>query len=196
VSLSSENLWVKHPDPDVDLCILPVAPLASRADKQGKRLFYITLHPAMIPTDGELAELTAIEDVVMVGYPVGIWDSANNMPVIRRGITATHPAKDYEGLTQFMIDAACFPGSSGSPVFLFNRGSYPLKSGGIALGDRVKLLGILHAGPRYNAKGEIQIENVPTGQKLVAFSKVPINLGIVVKGKRLMDFEPVLKAML
>jgi len=72
----------------------------------------------------------------MVGYPVGIWDSANNMPVIRRGITATHPGKDYEGKSEFMIDAACFPGSSGSPVFLFNLGSYPQKAGGIVIGTR------------------------------------------------------------
>jgi len=117
------------------------------------------------------------------------------MPVIRQGITATHPAKNYEGKSEFMIDAACFPGSSGSPVFLFNLGSYP-KAGGITIGSRVKLLGVLYAGPQYNAQGEIQIVTVPTGQKLIASAAVPINLGIVVKSKRLRDFDPLLKALL
>jgi hypothetical protein len=165
------------------------------AGAQSKKLFYVSLDPSLIPTDDELANLTAIEDVVMVGYPVGIWDSANNMPVIRRGITATHPAKDYEGLTQFMIDVACFPGSSGSPVLLFNLSSYPMRNGGITIGSRVKLLGILYAGPQYDAQGEIRVVNVPTGQKLVASASVPINLGIVVKAKRLRDFDSLLKAM-
>jgi hypothetical protein len=26
----------------------------------------------------------------MIGYPNGIWDAKNNLPVIRKGITATH----------------------------------------------------------------------------------------------------------
>ncbi len=44
----------------------------------------------------------------MIGYPNGIWDEANNMPIIRRGITATHPNFNYNGKPEFMIDAACF----------------------------------------------------------------------------------------
>lgn len=188
-----EARWICHPDPDVDLCILPVGPLVHEADNKGKKLFYISLDGSLVTTDEEASELTAIEDVVMVGYPVGIWDSVNNMPIVRRGITATHPAKDYAGKTQFMIDAACFPGSSGSPVFLYNMGSYALKSGNIVMGGRLKLLGILYAGPQYNAKGDLLIENVPTGQQVVANSAIPTNLGLVIKSKRLRDFDTLLK---
>lgn len=52
----------------------------------------------------------------MVGYPDGIWDEFNNQPIVRRGITATHPKNDFNGKGEFLIDAVCFPGSSGSPV--------------------------------------------------------------------------------
>ena len=132
----------------------------------------------------------------MVGYPIGIWDSTNNMPVFRTGITATHPGIDYEGRTEFMIDAACFPGSSGSPVFLFNIGSYPTKDGGLTVGTRVKLLGALYAGPQFSARGEVSVENIPTAQRLVTSSSLPANLGLVVKAQRIADFDPLLQALL
>ncbi len=60
----------------------------------------------------------------MVGYPVGLWDSVNNMPILRRGSTATLLDWTYEGRQEFVIDAACFPGSSGSPVFKYTVGDY------------------------------------------------------------------------
>lgn len=65
----------------------------------------------------------------MIGYPNGLWDSQNNLPIIRRGITATSVKKDYNGKKEFLIDAAVFPGSSGSPVFIFNEGSYSVPGG-------------------------------------------------------------------
>ena len=68
-----------------------------------------------LPRAEEWSTLTALEDVVIVGYPDNIWDSVNNL-----GVTATHPKIDYEGRSEFLI-AAIYPGSSGSPVFLYNR---------------------------------------------------------------------------
>lgn len=34
-----------------------------------------------------------MEDVVMIGYPIGLSDTYNHKPIIRRGITASHPKK-------------------------------------------------------------------------------------------------------
>jgi hypothetical protein len=177
---SFEHRWIVHPNKEVDLCIMPVAPLFFEANKQAKQIFHVPLDPALIPTLEEMRELTALEDIIMIGYPIGIWDSKNNMPVVRRGITATHAGTDYEGRQEFMIDAACFPGSSGSPVFLFNFGSYTTKAGGVNIGSRIKLIGILYAGPQYTTQGELQIINVPTQQKTIAISHIPINLGICI----------------
>lgn len=42
----------------------------------------------------------------------------------------------------FLIDAGVFPGSSGSPVFIYNQGTYPVKDG-IALGSRLIFVGVL-----------------------------------------------------
>jgi hypothetical protein len=48
----------------------------------------------------------------MVGYPNGLWDTANNFPLIRRGVTATHIKNNYNGKSEFVIDIACYGGSS------------------------------------------------------------------------------------
>lgn len=183
--------WIDHPDPDVDLCILPCAHILRDMESSGRKPFHAPLEPVLIPSKAEIDDLTAVEEILMIGYPNGIWDSANNQPIVRRGITATHPAKDYEGRREFMIDAACFPGSSGSPVVLYNNGSYPVR-GGIAMGTRVKLLGILYAGPQHSARGDIVIETIPTVDRPVAISRIPNNLGLVIRSERLRDFEPIL----
>ncbi len=185
--------WIAHPENNVDLCIMPIAPLLTQAQQQEQRFFYIPLDKSLIPEPEELADLTAMEDVVMIGYPNGIWDSVNNAPVIRKGITATHPNLDYNGKQEFMIDAACFPGSSGSPVFLFNFGSYATKSGGTVIGSRLKLLGVLYAGPQHTATGEIRIVNVPTQQRPIALSQIPNNLGVVIQSRKLLDFASILE---
>lgn len=188
-----EERWINHPDPDVDLCIMPIAPLLKEATEAGQQFFYTALDKSTIPTDEELSKLTALEEVIMIDYPNGIWDKVNNMPIIRRGCTATHPNMNYEGKRDFMIDAACFPGSSGSPVFLFNIGSYAIRDEGITIGSRIKLLGILYAGPQHTVTGEIQIVNAPTYQYPIAVSSIPNNLGLVIKAARLHEFESILQ---
>jgi len=190
-----EQPWQGHPDAAVDLCAMPIAPLHREAESRGERIFYVGLDRSLIPNAQELNDLTALEDLVMIGYPIGIWDPTYNQPIIRRGITATHPALDYEGRREFMIDAACFPGSSGSPVFLFNLGSYVNRSGAVVVGGtRVKLLGVLYAGPQYTAEGEIQIVNVPTHQRPMAVSRIPSNLGLVIRSERLLDFDAIFRS--
>lgn len=190
-----EGRCIPHPDAAVDLTIFPIAQLLYQAQKQGRTFFFTGLDSRLIPSDGELGELSALEDIIMIGYPNGIWDAVNNMPVIRRGVTATHANLDYEGQREFMIDAACFPGSSGSPVFLYNAGGYTTRGGNVMMGGtRVKLLGALYAGPQYTAEGEIRIVSVPTTDRAMAFSQIPNNLGVVIKASRLREFDDVLRS--
>lgn len=192
-----ENRWIGHPDASVDLCIMPIAPLLSEAQKAGHQFFFIALNKSLIPSPQELGELMALEEIIMIGYPNGIWDSVNNMPIIRRGVTATHPNLDYDGRREFMIDAACFPGSSGSPVFLYNIGGWASRSGNYNIGGaRIKLLGVLYAGPQHTAIGEIKVVDVPTTQQPIAISRIPNNLGLVIKAGRLPDFDGVLRPMI
>ena len=150
---------------------------------------------SFLPTADELEDLSALEEILMIGYPNGIWDATNNMPILRRGITATHPNIDYEGRKEFLIDAACFPGSSGSPVFLFNTSAWTDRKGNTMMGGpRVKLLGLLYAGPQHTATGEVRIVTVPTQQRAIALSSIPNNLGLVIKAARLREMDAFIRA--
>jgi hypothetical protein len=189
-----EKCWIFHPDPTVDLAIMPIAPLLEAAKKQGVSFFYKTFGKDIVVDVATMSELSAIEEVVMIGYPVGIWDSINNMPIVRKGITATRSDLNYEGRKEFMIDAACFPGSSGSPVLLFNLGGYTTKAGNTKFGtSRIKLLGVLYAGPQFTVEGKLEIVPVPTKAVPTTLSQIPTNLGLVIKADRILEFEKLLE---
>ncbi len=191
-----ENKWIKHPKPDVDLALLPIAPIFHGLKIKGTKIFYKTFDKSVIPTEDQLKGLTAVEDILMVGYPIGLWDKVNNYPIFRQGITATHPSNDYNGKAEFMIDSACFPGSSGSPVVLYNVGNYVNKGGGTVIGSRFYFLGVLYGGPQYTATGEIKIINVPTIQEKISATLIPINLGVVIKSKRILDFKELIQNLI
>ena len=182
--------WVMHPDPDVDLCVLPIAQIVDGFANAGKPLAITPLDVSLVADAEKMSALSAIEDITMVGYPNGLWDEANNLPIVRKGITATPVGFDYCGKKEFLIDSACYPGSSGSPVLLFNEGTYRERNG-IVLGTRLLLLGILYAVPIRNVEGVITVTDIPR-----VYSPGMLNLGLVIKAERLLEFEPILNRSL
>ncbi|WP_185956506.1 S1 family peptidase [Changchengzhania lutea] len=185
-----EQQWKMHPDANVDLCAMALAPVVNYAQQQRVNLFYRVFDKNLLPQKEQQDEFTALEDVLMIGYPNGIWDSVNNQPIFRKGTTATHPNIDYNGKKEFMIDVACFPGSSGSPVLIYNASSYTTKSGGTIMGGtRIILIGVLYAGPQHTATGEIKIVNVPQFNQPLSISRIPNNLGICLKAERILELE-------
>ena len=49
---------------------------------------------------------------------------------------------------------------------------------------RVKLPGVLYAGPQRTATGEVRIVTIPTQQRTVAILSIPNDLGLVIKASR------------
>lgn len=95
-----------------------------------------------------------------------------------------------------LADIACFPGSSGSPIYILNEGSFFDKQGTVHLAKtRLLLLGILFAGPQYDAQGDIQIRAIPTSTKVVGISNTRImaNLGYYVKAHELNEFQKMIE---
>jgi len=140
-----------------------------------------------IPTESQIKEIDAIEDITFVGYPNGIWDRKNYTPILRRGTTATHYAIDFENEKKFLIDASVFGGSSGSPVFLYNSGSFSKKGGGLMAGSRLYLLGIVAAVFFRNSVNEIVSIPIPTSNKNVSVGQEMIDLGIVFKASTITE---------
>lgn len=191
----AKHTWFGHPDPNVDLAVLPAASI-SNLDKE---LFHIGLMPAHVWTPERLRELSVIEDVTMCGAPIGLWDDVHGLPVFRRGTTANHPAIDHKAIPVGLVDIACFPGSSGSPVCVLNEGAYPNKrqagkDGGLIFGNRLVLLGILFAGPQHNARGELEMAPLPTSIGIQAVVPQMIHLGYYVKARELLAIVAALEA--
>ena len=188
--INYRDSWVYHPDRDVDLCALPIAAILREAERKSEALFYMAFDMSLLPDDEQLNQLSAMEDIIMIGYPNGLWDEINNKPIFRKGITATNLLFDYNGKKEFVIDAACFPGSSGSPIMIINEGNYRDKKGNLYVGSsRVYLLGILYTGPQYTATGEIKVVKVPTADIPISLSRIPNNLGYVIKSDRIRELE-------
>jgi len=188
-----ESFCIPHPVPEVDLIAIPIGAVLNRATRNGREYYYVALSVGAIADAELLSSLPPMEDIVMIGYPIGIWDEVNNYPIIRKGITATHPGRNLNNKPEFLIDAACFPGSSGSPVFLANIGSYIDKMGVTLIGNRVALLGTLYAGPQHTTTGEIVVVDIPTNTRPVAVGTIPTNLGYVINVGELAVLEEAIR---
>ena len=70
-----EELFILHPEQDVDLCVMPINPVVKDAQiKYNKTLFYISLGESIIAHKEQLEGLNALEDIIMIGYPNGLWE--------------------------------------------------------------------------------------------------------------------------
>lgn len=184
--------WIQHSNKD--LCFCFANPIIEALKAQGKNIFYIAIDDSLIYDEEKLQKLSAVEDVLMVGYPIGMSDEINHYPIFRRGITASHPAIDFNQKGIGLVDIACFPGSSGSPIFIINEGSYSDKKGTVNIASRAIFLGVLYAGPTFNAEGKINITEIPTSQIGIT-TPVMVNLGYYIKATELVEFRNFIESM-
>lgn len=136
------ELFSRNSNMSLDLAAAPLGPLLNSREVAGNPLFIRTIDQNLAPEKNVRLDLSAMEDIVFIGYPSGLRDSKNSLPLIRRGITSTPVWNDFQGEPKFLIDAGVFPGSSGSPVFILNQGTYTTKHG-LVVGTRVLFLGVL-----------------------------------------------------
>jgi len=183
-----QNRWIHHPGNDVDLCAMPFEPLRQEALAQGEEIFYQPITESYFPTTEILSNLSALEDILMVGYPIGLWDDVNNFPVLRRGITASHPSVDFQGKSIGLADIATFPGSSGSPILILNEGSFTSQSE-VFMGSRLIFLGVLYGAQLFPANGDIKIVEIPTAQTPISITNIFTHLGYYVKAKELITLK-------
>lgn len=127
---------------ELDVIAIPLASTLMNFQNAGVEIFFRSVDQNMIPSIEAEQNLAAIENITFIGYPSSIYDEKNKLSIVRQGITATPIWNSFQGEEVFLIDAGVFPGSSGSPVFIFNQGSYPTTDG-ITIGNRLLFVGII-----------------------------------------------------
>ena len=185
--------WYFHSSKD--LCFACIGSLLSQIEANGEHLFIRYVGEDILITEEKINNLDALEEVTMVGYPIGISDEVNNLPIFRKGYTASHPAFSFNESGIALVDMACFPGSSGSRIYIFNTGSF-IENGDLILGTRLLLLGILFAGPTYTATGEIKISTIPTSQKVFTQTPIMTNLGYYIKAAEIFEFKSIIEQII
>ena len=173
-----ESRFVMHPDQD--LCAIPVERIRELVKESPDQIFYSPLGEHMIMTDDDYRRLFSVMRVAMIGYPIGLWDHTHNLPVIRTGHTASHPAVSFEREPISLVDIAVFPGSSGSPVMLWERSYW---------GSVPKMLGVLFAGHHFDKTAGFVRIPVPTSTAGNSQGHW-INLGCIVRAPELRWLAP------
>jgi hypothetical protein len=185
----------EHPNSDVDLAALPLNPLIDIIKQKNLHPHTLLLSHENFPPPHIHPVLHASTTILMIGFPNGIMDEVNNLPVVRRDILATHYKADYLGQANFVVDVASFGGSSGSPVFAFFEHVLANERGdiGFLTEPMACLIGVLHSGPHMTAKGEIISAPIPTSHGTVR-TDIMIHLGYCLKAFRLEELLPVIQS--
>lgn len=185
VELSATGVF-PHPDLTVDLVGINISGLMREAQAGGRDLYVRGMAARFLPTADEWQKFDAVENVIMIGCPRGIFDQVNNLPITRRGITATPLFRRYEGRDEFLVDMACFPGSSGSPVFMVDQNGFVDRATNrYRMGEgRFFFLGILYAGPTITNEGTI----ILGGQPRIEVAGM-MHLGQCIRSTKMLEIE-------
>lgn len=108
---AGKRCWLEHPayGAAVDVVALPLD--ASRLRSE----FVVTPFgpESHIPED---VAIQVGEDVVVIGYPLGLHDVKYNLPLVGRGTLASFYPIPFEGHPYFLMECSLHAGCSGSPV--------------------------------------------------------------------------------
>ncbi len=176
--------WIKHRS--VDLCCTSFRFINEISIPKNRKYFMVPLCKDYIPNETDMNEFTPIEDIFMIGFPIGLYDTRNNFPIIRKGLTASCYSIDYKGEKEFLVDIGCFPGSSGSPICIINDGAFFLKDK-LAAGPRFRFLGILTKGYRITGN-TIEAVDIPAESEDISYRSL-INLGHAIKATCVQEME-------
>ena len=130
------------PDPKIDVALISLRQLLQRSYTNSEVPYFQMLSGDMVLNREQAGKLNAIQPVIFLGYPNGLSDETNLLPIARRGITASPYVVDFDGMPVCVINADVAPGSSGSPVVVLDQEANLTPTGVKAAGG-VHFLGLL-----------------------------------------------------
>jgi hypothetical protein len=169
-------------------------PIVFEARKKNIEVYFSTCGEDLLATQSDLDDMQTVNDVLMVGYPNGLYDETHYLPLIRKGITSSHPAIDFDGKSIGVVDIGCFEGSSGSPIYTYPGISQYKKSTGDVIGQsNAKLIGVLFGGAIADIDGKVTAKKpVITASK--ATIEMWLNLGYYIKSREISALKDTLKS--
>lgn len=188
-SLPLANNTYLHPDPEIDLCGIDITIPYGLVIQSGEQLRSMCIDSSWLPATEHKPIMRDVEQVLVIGYPRGLWDSHNNMPIARFGTTATHPLALYKGKRDFLVDVAAFQGSSGSPVFTYEAPMYRQAGGSYTPGTKVQFVGIVWGVVEWNVEGELKVVEIPSALKQVPVVSASLNLAIALHAEAVRDLD-------
>lgn len=168
--------FIGHPNNQVDVTVAKITQFM-----YDNNPFTFSFDIDYVPNRFDHNYILPQDEVYFVGYPKGIWDEKNCMPVTRKGIMATSYDLNYKGTPSFLIDGAVFEGSSGSPVFVFKRPPSTGRNLHPISDEKLFLMGIL-AAYESTIDGVVQVD----GRNDIEL-KTYLNLGKVFQASTILE---------
>lgn len=108
---SGSPIWLEHPSAgaNIDVVALPLD-----GEHLRSRFFIRPFGTRDLVPDN--VEIGIGEDILVIGYPLGFYDSIHNLPIIRNAILASVYPVPFSGYPMVLIDSRLHSGTSGSPV--------------------------------------------------------------------------------
>lgn len=180
---------ILHPDAETDLCAINVTIPYGQILQSGRQIRSMNLDYSWVLAAQDRKNLRDIEQVLVIGYPSGLWDSHNNMPIARRGSTATHALARYAGKQNFLVDVAAFQGSSGSPVFTYEAPMFRQPDGSYTPGTKVAFVGVVWGVIERSVTGELRAIEMPSALAQVPVLQASLNLAIALHSDAVLDID-------
>ena len=104
-------LWYRHPEADVAAMIVPLPEEFLRQ--------HDWLPEMLLAGDDRFREreITAGDELMCLGYPLGLESNPAGFPILRSGRIASFPITPSTVAKSFLFDIPVYGGNSGGPVF-------------------------------------------------------------------------------
>lgn len=183
---------ILHPAPEIDLCAIDITIPYGQILQSGRQLRSMCLDATWLLNPQDRSNLRDIEQVLVIGYPNGLWDTHNNMPIARRGSTATHALAHYAGKRDFLVDVAAFHGSSGSPVFTYEAPMFRQSDGSYTPGTKVNFVGIVWGVIERSVTGKLHTVEIPSALAQVPRLQTSMNLAIALHADAVREIDEII----
>lgn len=145
---NGSRMWLEHSISEIDVVAIPL-----NTNEISNRFFVKAISKSNFLPENLIIDIG--EDVLVIGYPIGFYDTINNLPIYRDAMIASTYPVSFRGNPYFLIDAQLHPGTSGSPIFTKPKSAWKTKDGtAIIAGNPMYFLGVHSASLSFNNRGK------------------------------------------